>query len=779
MAIFSSFYAMKSAGVLISEIDLSTRVAVATSTSGGTVFASARGTLDPYYTTSGQRFTKMYGNANPQISFGHDCALAFHTRSNRLWSQRVVNGALHAGMFYYVDRNSKLGSPTVPRLLWSQFPIGTVDGYAKGARTVVAVSVSADFVTSNAGISLSMTNGLTVATTTPVAFTTDHNTTMGLFTAAIQTALSTFGSGGQAVLVPEVSDPDPLAKRYVILVYPPLTATMTFSPVVVTGGSSQPVIAVDSNALLMTVFAENPGVWANTIGTRITNVDVGERQRFVFTFSSALTTSNSTAISIDGVAITPVVYATSSDATLTAIAASIAAHPSIASATVVSVPGATNNDRVIQAVAKYAGPGACVINSAIVTGGSSPPAIVFQETLRGRVPTNEFDFEIYDSTISTTVPIEKQRCTLTRYTNAYGKQTLIEQRINNFSFDSFNVRVVLAPAAATYVFTPHLVGPSYNVDDTINLLGGGTDGAVVFNSQIANAWIDAFANRDKYQTNILINSGYTSPNVQQAMVGLAEYRHDAIAVLDMPSDQQASAAAFAYRTQVMNIDSSFGALYTPDLGIQDDNSDEIRYIPPSGHVAAAYAFNDAVAAVFNAPAGLNRGKIYRVLKLRQDYDLGDRELLDPVNINCIIVKPSVGPVIMGENTLQVKKSILSAVHSRRLLNAIEAAYADALDFTALFEANNQFTRHNVEQVGYTFTNPIVRAGGLYDAKFYCNSDNNTGDTADAEQLLVDMFLKITPTAKQILLRAVLVRSGASFAEGFASINGTNTATARQ
>ena len=73
MAIFSSFYAMKSAGVLISEIDLSTRVAVATSTSGGTVFASARGTLDPYYTTSGQRFTKMYGEANPQVGFGHGC----------------------------------------------------------------------------------------------------------------------------------------------------------------------------------------------------------------------------------------------------------------------------------------------------------------------------------------------------------------------------------------------------------------------------------------------------------------------------------------------------------------------------------------------------------------------------------------------------------------------------------------------------------------------------------------------------------------------------------
>lgn len=774
MATFSSLYAMKSAGVLISEIDLSTRVSIAASTSGGIVFASARGTLDPYFSSSDKRFTKMYGIANPQVSFGHDCALAFLTRSNRLWSKRVVNGALHAGMFYYVDTYSKLAVDAgKPRLMWKQFPAGSINGYAGGGRAVVALSVSAAFVTSNASISISMTDGLTVVTSTAVAFTTDHNTTMGNFVAAIQTAISGFGSGGQVQLVSEVSDPNPNANKYVILIYPPLTTTMTFSPIAVTGGVSQPVLHIDSNALIMSVFAENPGAWANNIGVRITNVDVGIRQRFVLTFSSALTTGNSTAITIDGTTVTQA-FATSSDATLTALATALSNHPSIETASVVSVPGATNNDRVITMIASSAGPSAVTINSAVVTGGSNPPAIVFQETLKGVVPTNEFDFEVYDRTLSTTSPIEKRRCTLKRYTNAAGSQTLIEQQMNSFSNNSFNVRVVLAAGASTYTFNPHVSssGATYIVDDTLNLLGGGDDGALVFNSQIANAWINSFASRDKYQTNILINAGYTSTVVQQAMTALAEYRHDAIAILDMPSDQQEPAAAFAYRTQTINIDSSFAALYTPDLGIRDDNSDELRYVPPSGHVAAAYAFNDAVGAVFNAPAGLNRGKIPQVLKLRYDYELGDRELLDPAQINCIIDLPSAGPTIYAENTLQVKKSILSAVHSRRLLNSLESAYADALNFVALFEPNNQFTRFNVEQVGYTFTKPIVRAGGLYEAKFYCNEDNNTGDTADAEELIVDMFLKITPTAKQILLRAVLMRSGASFAEGFAAVNGT-------
>lgn len=775
MATYSSLFAVKSAGVLISEIDLTTRTEIAASTSAAVIFASKRGTLEPYFSSSPARFINMYGPADPQISFGHDCALAFLSRGNRLWGQRIVNGALHSGMIYFADKYSALGSPTAPRTLAAPFSVGTASGYKAGARDVTVLAVSAQFVAANTNIGITMTDGATVSATATVTYATDHNTTMANLVAAIQTTLSTFGTGAQVVLVNEVSAVN--APRYLILIYSPVNKVMSYTVTgAVTGGLSQPTLTLDSAAVIMTLFAENPGDWGNNLGVRITNVDVGRRQRFAFTFSGPLVASNVVAITIDGVTVS-VTYATSSDATLAALATALSSHPSLDSATVTSVPGATNNDRVITAIAKVAAPAAVVLNSAVVTLGASQAAIVMQETLSGIVPTNEFNLEVYDTSISVVQPVEKPRVTLKAYVNAAGTQTAIDRRLNSFDNGSYNVRVVPGPAAATHVFTPHLmngVGPAYNIDDTLRMLSGGNDGAAVFNSQIAAAWTSVFTNRDKYQTNLLINAGYTDPSVQQSMVALAEYRHDAIAILDMPSDQQLPQSAYYYRTQVLNIDSSFGAVYAPDLGVQDDASDEIRFIPPSGHVAAQYAFNDMKSAVFYAPAGLNRGVLQKVRKLRHEYDLGDRELLDPVNVNCIINKKSTGPTIWGENTLQVKKSILSAVHSRRLLNALVSAYADALDYS-VFEPNNPFTRYSVEQIGYTVINPILRAGGLLGGKVYCNSDNNPPDQIDAEQLVVDVYLKITPTAKQILLRAVLARTGASFSELVKVVNNTSVA----
>lgn len=775
MATYSSLFAVKSAGVLISEIDLTTRAEVAASTSAAVVFSSKRGTLDPFFSSSPARFIQMYGEADPQISFGHDCALAFLSRGNRLWGQRVVNGALHAGMIYFADRYSALGSTTTPRAVAAPFPAGTASGFKAGARDVTVLAVSAQFVASNTNIGITMTDGATVSATATVTFATDHNTTMASLVAAIQTTLSTFGTGAQVVLVNETSSVN--APRYLILIYSPVNKVMSYSITgAVTGGVSQPTLTIDSSAVIMTLFAENPGEWGNNLGVRVTNVDVGRRQRFAFTFSGPLVASNVVAITIDNVTVSTT-YATSSDATLAALATALSSHPSLESATVTSVPGALNNDRVITAIAKVAGPNAVVLNSAVVTLGVSQAAIVMQETLTGMNATNEFNLEIYDTSVSVVQPVHKPRVTLKAYVNAAGTQTAIDRRLNSFDNGSYHLRVVPGPAAATFKFTPHLqggVGPAYNVDDTLRMLSGGNDGAAVFNSQIAAAWTTVFTNRDKYQTNLLINAGYTDPSVQQAMVALAEYRHDAIAILDMPSDQQLPQSAYYYRTQVLNIDSSFGAIYSPDLGVQDDNSDEIRFIPPSGHVAAQYAFNDMKSAVFYAPAGLNRGVLQKVRKLRHEYELGDRELLDPVNVNCIINKKSTGPTIWGENTLQVRKSILSAVHSRRLLNALVSAYADALDYS-VFEPNNPFTRYNVEQIGYTVVNPILRAGGLLDAKVLCNSDNNPPDQIDAEQLVVDVYLKITPTAKQILLRAVLARTGASFSELVKVVNNTSAA----
>lgn len=96
--------------------------------------------------------------------------------------------------------------------------------------------------------------------------------------------------------------------------------------------------------------------------------------------SADLIASNSVAVSVNGVALTPIVFATSHLATMTAIAAAIDAQPGIASAVV----GGANN-RTITVTADQGG--VAVVNSFVVTLGASQATATItngtQDTLYG------------------------------------------------------------------------------------------------------------------------------------------------------------------------------------------------------------------------------------------------------------------------------------------------------------------------------------------------------------------------------------------------------------
>lgn len=71
---------------------------------------------------------------------------------------------------------------------------------------------------------------------------------------------------------------------------------------------------------------------------------------YSLTMSAALVASNSVAGTVNGTALTATVFATSSDATLAALAVKIAAVSGVLSATVTSVGGTTSDDRTIVVV---------------------------------------------------------------------------------------------------------------------------------------------------------------------------------------------------------------------------------------------------------------------------------------------------------------------------------------------------------------------------------------------------------------------------------------------
>lgn len=746
--------------VKITEIDLTQRIRVIMSTIGAVVGEFERGPIGPRY-VSGQieNFTRPYGLvANPRLSFAHDTVTSFMTQSSNTLVNRVVNGAKHSGGSLFLDKDRK-------RILYSPFPVGTVGNYeARGSSRIVILSFKTNPLVTGNIFNMSVTDGATVTPVGPVNFATSNNQTLTNIAAAIQSVVNSFGTAadGSARVFVETSSAN--ADNLLIIIRPPSDASLTFTSAAVTAGTAQPVVTLYDDAELFDVYAENPGKWSDgQYGFKVTNFDPGTRERHRLTMTQALVTGNTFNMRINNVPITPVTFATNSDATLAAIAAAIAANPDVQSATVDTLPGATNNDRSISIIAKIPGPDKLVFTSPVITSGASQGIVTVARTLNGVVPDHTFDLEVFNRD-NVNIPVEQFRVSLRNQISALGAAQNIAYVVNRASNPALNIRVAQAPETTVddYTLYDSLTGNVPTTIAGINWLVGGDDGVAATSATIRNGW-DEVGDRQTYPFNLMLNAGYTSIAVQQHMTALAEKRSDSMAVLDAPSDKQSLLALRSYRLDDMNIDSSYAALYTPDVLIEDINTAERRYIPPSGPVGATFAYSDRLTNSLGAPAGLNRGKVRLALGLRVKYSEGDQELLTPIGVNYILDKKGNGPVVFAEETLQVKSTILSSVHARRILNFIKTGLVDGLEYS-LFDPNTEQTRFQAIQLGETILKPIKKGGGLYDYRIKCDDENNDSEVIDADQLAYDCYLKIVRVIKGIHVRAILTRTGASFDE---------------
>lgn len=729
------------------EIDLTQRIDVLISTTAAVVGEFERGSLNAEYLSGvDEEFRARYGEyANPAISFAHDTVTSFMTQSGNTLVKRVVKDAKYAGSTVLLDSVSK-SVITVP------FETGTSEGYDKeGLLEFKVLDFTGAFVATNT-FTIPITDGSTTTPTATVTYATSHNVTMNNIAAAIQTTLNTFGVGSKAWVYPNPAGGD----NSKIFVRIAKTMNVEFGTPTITGSVT---LDIDENARLFDVFAENPGEWANNYGFRISNIDTGIRERYNLTLAGALVASNSIAVTVNGTTVTEV-FDTDSDTTLENLANALAALPSIDEAEVQEVSGGVSNDRTILIIAKIPGPSALTI-TATVTGGASQTAVVISRVMTGIAADNSFTLSVFNKS-NVNVAVENFVVALPSQLDSRGYQQNITHVVNRASTKSINIRV-LQPA--TTPLSLYDDGDPITVPTTISWLAGGDNGVKVTSAELRQAW-QSLDDRVQYPYSIMLNAGYTAISVQKEMADIAEKRSDCIAILDAPSDRQGAQELRSYRVNDLDLDTSYAAMYTPDVEIEDIKTGERRFIPPSGPVGATYAYSDRLTQGIGAPAGLNRGHVRIATGLRHYYTISEQELLYPVGINYIQDKPLLGPVVMAEETLQVKKSVLSSVHARRILNLIKTGLVDGLDYT-LFEPNTEYTRFQAVQLGDTLLEPMTDEGGakgLYDYRIKCDEENNTPEVIDADQLAYDVYLKITRVIKGILVRGILTRTGASFEE---------------
>ena len=213
------------------------------------------------------------------------------------------------------------------------------------------------------------------------------------------------------------------------------------------------------------------------------------------------------------------------------------------------------------------------------------------------------------------------------------------------------------------------------------------------------------------------------------------------------------------------INTNYAAAYSTYAQVYDKGVDGQVWIPFSGIAAAKYAQTDANFAPWYAPAGFTRGLLSNMVNDVALYPNQKQRdsLYDQVNINPIAFFPSEGFVIFGQKTLQSQPSAFDRINVRRLFLFLEKRTRETVKYF-VFEPNTLFTRTNVINVLSPIFEDAKNNQGLYDYLIVCDERNNTPDVIDANELIVDIYLKPVRAAEYILVNFLATRTGQDFSE---------------
>lgn len=280
-----------------------------------------------------------------------------------------------------------------------------------------------------------------------------------------------------------------------------------------------------------------------------------------------------------------------------------------------------------------------------------------------------------------------------------------------------------------------------------------------------NTAISLLSNKDDYQFNIISTPGLIASNTAagaqstiNSVIALAENRGDCIAVVDLvPTGSSVGATV----TQATGFNTSYAATYWPWVQVKSATGRN-EWAPAGTLVPGIYAFTDAIAAPWFAPAGLVRGGIPGVIQAERKITKGERDTLYAGKINPIATFPGSGIAVFGQKTLQTKASALDRVNVRRLLIALKKFIGDQAR-NLVFEQNTLTTRNKFLSVVNPYLQSVVERQGLYAFRVVMDDTNNTADSIDRNQLNGQILIQPTKTVEFVVLDFTIAPTGATFA----------------
>lgn len=148
--------------------------------------------------------------------------------------------------------------------------------------------------------------------------------------------------------------------------------------------------------------------------------------------------------------------------------------------------------------------------------------------------------------------------------------------------------------------------------------------------------------------NMLAITGETGTGIQEALVDYCAVRGNVFPIVDVPQNLSVE-EVMAYKDK---FSSHVGAMYYPNVLVQDQVTGLTKVVAPSGHIMGMYARTDANRGIHKAPAGIE-AYLTGVLGVENVVTHAEQGILNDYEVNCIIPKKGNGIVVWGARLLQV------------------------------------------------------------------------------------------------------------------------------
>jgi phage tail sheath protein FI len=343
----------------------------------------------------------------------------------------------------------------------------------------------------------------------------------------------------------------------------------------------------------------------------------------------------------------------------------------------------------------------------------------------------------------------------------------------NYFEDVINASV----GGSQYIEVTDLGADSIPQNGTATLTGGnngilGIGPTEYIGSNPTPTGLQIFRAAELIDVNLLAVPGVYEASVINAMIEICETRGDCMCLVDPPPgltsqdvvDWHNGTGAYTGLHAAFN--SSYAALYWPWIEIFDVHNNQELITPPSGHVAAVYAYTDYIRELWVAPAGLQRGRLPAAIKLETiSPSQGERDLLYgyPNNVNPIVAFTQQGITVWGQKTLWRSPTAVDRVNVRRLLLFARKIVATSVRYL-VFEPNDEGTWASFINLIEPWLEGIKTKRGLYEFKVVCDETTNPPEQIDQGIMVGQIFLRPTKAAEIIVVDFILTNTGTSFEE---------------